>query len=298
MIGSDSRAAGAELLDRPELSPRDGRRAVSAGGWLFDAREFEPESCPADLGAIVAGLAQAVSGCAALGASYLPVTIPAKRDLINVTPSSDRGWVAELNARLRDVDEVELMNLFGVLRHAARHGPPYHRGDADWNDLGAFFVGRALLKEAHKRVPELAPAPLSELHLRPLEGYRGTLADAPRLELLEGELVPGDLGWPAEEGVAIDASRLHALRMPVESDLAKAGAARARVYANPAASADVRVAVVGDEASLPIVVWLAERTRRTTFFDSRALPAYQLELEAPALVIHLLRETDPLAGWP
>ena len=71
-----------------------------------------------------------------------------------------------------------------------RHGRPYHRTDADWNDLGAFFVARALLKEAHKRVPALRPSALADLHLRALDGYLGTLADAPKLELLDGELVP------------------------------------------------------------------------------------------------------------
>ncbi len=306
MIASGSeRAATADVLDRPAPSPAPtpasdgGRRAVSAGGWLFDAREFEPESCPADLGAIVAGLASAASECAALGASYLPALIPAKRDLINVTPSGDRGWVSELNARLRDVDEVELMSLFGVLRHAGRHGPPYHRGDADWNDLGAFFVARALLKEAHKRVPELVPAPLAELHVRAAEGYRGTLADAPELELLDGEPLSDELDGPVEDGVVIDASRLRALRMPVESQLAEAGPAHLRVYSNPASGADVRVAVVGDEdVSVPVALWLAERARRTTLFCSRALPLSQLELEAPAVVIQLMRETDLLTGWP
>lgn len=285
-----------EILDRARSSASSDRQAVSAAGWLFDAREFGPESCPADLDAIVAGLTVTAGGCTALGASYLPVLVPAKRNLINITPSSDRSWVAELNARLRDVDDVELMHLFGVLRHARRHGSPYHRTDADWNDLGAFFVARALLKEAHKRAPALVPPALADLHLRAVARYRGTLADAPKLELLDGELVRCELDVPGEVGVETDASRLRALRMPVESQLADIGGSRVRVYAVPEREDDARIAVVGDSAALPVVLWLAERTARTTFFSSNALPFAQLELEAPRVVIHLMRETDHLTA--
>jgi hypothetical protein len=291
------RAPGAlEILDRLQPSPSLNQHAVSVGGWLFDAREFGAESCPAGLDAIVAALSAASARCAALGSSYLPVLIPAKRNLINVTASSDRGWVAELNARLRDVDDVELMQLFGVLRHADRHGPPYHRTDADWNDLGAFFVARALLKEIHKRVPALTPPPLAVLHLRPLVGYRGALADVPKLELRDGELVSSEADAPAEDGLEIDASRLQALRMPAETHLAQAGASHVRVYAIPERADAPSIAVVGDSAALPVVLWLAERTGRTTFFSSQALPFAQLELESPRVVIHLMRETD-LLSW-
>jgi len=269
---------------------------VNVGGWLFDAREFAPESCPADLDAIVSGLTNAHSACAALGSGYLPVVIPAKRNLVNVTASSDRGWMAELNGRLRDVDDVELMQLFGVLRHANRHGPPFHRTDADWNDLGAFFVARAVLKEARKRLPALTPPSLADLHLRPVAGYRGTLAELPKLELLHGELVSSEADVPAEDGLEIDASRLQALRMPVESELAQAGGSHARVYTVPGREDDSRVAVVGDSAAVPVVRWLAERSGRTTLFSSEALPFAQLELEAPRVVIHLMRETDLLSA--
>ncbi len=287
-----------DSLGPPQSSASRERRAVSVAGWLFNDCEFGAESCPADLDAIVASLSVAARRCAALGFSYLPVLIPAKRNLINVVPSCDRGWVAELTARLRDVDDVEMMPLFGVLRHAARHGPPYHRSDADWNDLGAFFVARAILKELHKRVPALTPASLDDLHLLPVSSYRGTLADAPKLELLDGELVPSELDVVPEDGLTIDASRLHALRMPVESDLAKAGASHLRVYAIPDRPDGARVAVVGDSAALPVVLWLAERASRIAFFSSQALPFSQLELEAPQVLIHLIRETDLPSAAP
>jgi hypothetical protein len=189
-----------------------------------------------------------------------------------------------------------------VLRHARRHGPPYHRTDADCNDLGAFFVARAVLKEARKRVPTLRPLALSQLHLHPVEGYLGTLADAPKLELTDDELVACEHEVITEDGVVIDTSRLHARRMPVEPELAGAGPTGVRVYANPQCGQDARVAVVAGAAALPIVVWLAEGAQRTTFFSSQALPLSQLELERPQVVVHLMRETDLLRSgyspWP
>ncbi len=286
-----------ETLDRPRPSAPSDRRAVSVAGWLFDAREFGVESCPADLDAIVAGLSATAGVCAALGTTYLPVLIPAKRNLINVTPSSDRGWVSELTARLRDVDDVELIQLFGVLRHAGRHGPPYHRTDADWNDLGAFFIARALLKEIHKRVRALTPPQLDDLHLRPLEGYRGTLADASKLEPLDGEFVPCEPDVVGEDGVAMDASRLRALRMPVDPNLAAAGPAYVRLYLDPEREDETRIAVVGDSAAVPVAIWLAERAARTTLFSCQAVPFEQVEFEAPRVLIHFMRETDLSAGW-
>jgi hypothetical protein len=47
---------------------------------------------------------------------------------------------------------------------------------------------------------------------------------------------------------------------------------------------------------MPVVLWLAECSGRTTFFCSEALPLAQLELEAPRVIIHLLRETDLLSA--
>jgi hypothetical protein len=278
----------------PKPPTSENRHAVHHKGWLFDAREFEPSLAPTptDLDAILTSLTTTAVTCADLGISYLPVIIPAKRRVVRATPPLDRSSIAELQARLRDIDEVELLDLLPVLRDADRHGPPYHRNDADWNDRGAFFVARALLKEAHKLVPALRPGALADLHLRPILGYCGTLADASKLELVDDELIQCELEVEAEDGVVINAHELRALRMPVESHLAELGSVHLRVYATPESEEEARIAVVGDAASLPIVRWLAERTRRTTFFWSHTLPLTQLELELPPIAIHLIREAD------
>ncbi len=293
-LGGDPLAAeAAETRNPREL------RAVNFAGWLFDAREFEPPAEPpdADLDAIVSCLRTTAVRCAALGVHYLPALVPAKRNTVKAAPTGDRSWVAELNGRLRDVDEVELLSLYPVLRHSARHGRSYQRTDAHFNDLGAFFVARALLKEAHKMVPALRPAPLQELHLRADPAHRGTLIDAPRLQWLDGALVESEQDVDPEEGTVIDASRLRARRMPVEAALGEAASTHVRVYQNPERDEDAHVAVVGGQSALPVVRWLAERARRTTFFCSHELPLSELEIELPPLVIHLIDETD-LLGRP
>jgi hypothetical protein len=284
-------ALSAKVPDPP--APAEGRRAVYEEGWLFLEGEGRELMNKAQLSGVVAALAHNAQECEALGIAYIPALIPHKREVVSGRAGGRRG-LAALRAQLREVDEVELLDLLSVLRDAKRGGSPYHRTDADWNDRGAFFVARALLKEAHKRVAALRPPPVSDLHVRPVPGYRGTLADAPKLRKEGEELVRCDreLEVPSEPGIALDPSRLRALRMPVEQHLAQAGDTHLRVYCTPERDEEARAAVVGDDAALSLIPWLAERTSRTTFFYARELPLAQLELELPRVVLHLLREAD------
>jgi acetyltransferase AlgX (SGNH hydrolase-like protein) len=289
---------GALSASVPDPPPLPERRALVAKGWLCDANELTERGPVGEdrLNQIATALAKVASACAELGIAYVPALIPRKRDVLAGPPPGERAWVEQLVARLRDLDHVELLDLLPVLRDAARHGSAYHRTDADWNDRGAFFAARALLKEAHKRVPALRPPAVSELRLRQVPAYRGTLVDAPKVQLLAGELVPCELQIDAEHGIVIDPSELHALRMPVERHLAEAGSAHLRVYATPAQDDHARLALIGDSAALALVPWLAERTSRTTFFWTPDLPLHQLELELPPVVLQLLRETDLRGG--
>jgi hypothetical protein len=288
------------LHNVPEPPASPDLRAAISDGWLFDAREFDPPSppTPAALDACALTLTATAQACAAAGLHYIPVIVPAKRHVLGVAPPRERRWMADLKARLRDVDDVDLIDLLPILRHAARHGATYHRTDLDWNARGAFFVARALLKEAHKSAPALRPSAFADLHLRPVDDYRGALADAPLFELRDGDLLACELDVEAEDGAVIDASRLHALRMPVESHLAAVGSTHMRVYTNSEIGEAAHLAIVGDTASLSLVPWLAERAHRTTFFWSHALPLHELELELPPVVFHLIREADLLSTTP
>jgi SGNH hydrolase-like domain, acetyltransferase AlgX len=246
-----------------------------------------------ELDSLVAMLHEGARRCAELGILYIPALVPRKRDVIAPQPSPAREWVKGLNARLRDVDEVELLDLLEVLRDgAARHGGAYHRTDADWNDRGAFYVARALLKEAHKRVPALRPPALAQMRARGVPEYRGTLTDALLFELAGGELRPCEREVEAELGVAVEPDSIGALRMPVEQALAQAGSVHLRVYAALHQDPHARLAILGDSAALGLLPWLAEHTSRTTFFWTPELPLAQLELELPRAVLHLMREMD------
>jgi SGNH hydrolase-like domain, acetyltransferase AlgX len=288
------------VLSAPVPDPPAPRkhRALVAQGWLCDAEEALARGPVAEsrLDRIATVLAQAGSACATLGIGYVPALIPRKRDVLAGAPAGERVWVTELSARLRDLDEVELLDLLSVLRDAARYGTAYHRTDADWNARGAFFAARALLKEAHKRAPALRPPALQDMHLCEVPVYRGTLADAPKMRMLGGELVPCEAVVEGELGVTVDASRLSALRMPVERHLAEVGSVHLRVYSAPERDEQARLALVGDSAALALVPWLAERTSRTTFFWTSGLPLDQLELELPPVVLHLVREADLHSG--
>jgi len=293
---------GALSAPVPDPPARAEPRALVAKGWLCDADELTARGSIGDdrIERIAAALTRAADACTALGIAYVPVLVPRKRDVLAGPPASERDWIAQLQGRLRDLDDVELLDLLPVLRDSARYGSAYHRSDADWNDRGAFFVARALLKEAHKRVPELRPPALADLRLHQVPAYRGTLADAPKVQLLAGELVACEHEIEAEHGVVIDPSGLHALRMPVERHLAEAGPVHLRVYAAPDRDERARLAVIGDAAALALLPWLAERTSRTTFFWTDSLPLDQLELELPPVVLQLVREADlhsgPLTG--
>lgn len=279
-------------------SPAPDRWAVVAAGWLFDGRESEspPPLGEAELNRLVDCIADVARACAAFDVAYVPAVVPSKRLALGLAAASERVSVSALLERLRQVDDVDLIDLLPVLRDAALHGSCYHRTDSDWNDRGAFFVARALLKEAHKRVASLHPPGLADLHLLSAPGYCGTLADAPKFEIAGDELVPCDPVIEREEGVVIDAHGLRALRMPVETHLAESTSVHMRVYANAANhDADACLAVVGDACCLPLLPWLAEHNRRTTFFWSPTPPLHELELELPRVVLHVIHEATLLA---
>jgi hypothetical protein len=281
----------------PPGQPPD-RRAVAAAGWLFDARESQPlhRLGAAELDQLAESLANATSACAAFDVRYIPAVVPSKRLAVGLAATSERESVAALLGRLRQNDDVDLIDLLPVLRDAASHGPCYHRTDSDWNDRGAFFVARGLLKEAHKHVTPVRPPALADLHLLSVPGYRGTLADVPKLEVTGDKLVPREPEIDFEDGVVIDTHRLRSLRMPVERHLAEGASVHMRVYANPVNDGEAHIAVVGEACCMPLLPWLAEPNRRATFFWSPALPLHELELELPLVVFHLIDEAKLLTS--
>lgn len=258
-------------------------------GWLFEAAELAPLPAPrpAELDRLRDCFRATHAAFAEIRIPYVLVRVPAKHLAIGPAgslygESAERLWVEPLIDLLRDEDGVEMLDLLPVLRACARHGSSFNRTDPHWNARGAFFVGRALLKEAHKRAPALAPPPLSQLHLRDVLGYRGPLAQP----IGRGsETVP----HAAEESVAPEEHRLQALRMPVEDHLVGDHQTHVRLYAREG-SRGPGLALVGDGCCEPLLPWLAECATRTTFFWADSPPMEPIELEMPAVVMHLVRD--------
>jgi hypothetical protein len=194
-----------------------------------------------------------------------------------------------LRAQLRDSDEVELLDLLPVLLDARQHGCVFHRTDPDWNDRGAFFAARALVKEARKWAPALEPLTMSALHLVPVARHVGVLAEAQAVRLEGDQLVPAIADSEAEEGVRVDHDHLAARRAPVERHLVGANDVHVRLLVNPAKGSAPRLAVVGDAVCLPLLPWLAESAQRTTFFWAVRPPMVPIELELPEVVLHVMR---------
>lgn len=252
-----------------------------------------PKPSDAGLGVLVARLGATAEACAELGIGYVAACVPSKLQVVTegspVSVPGARPWLEELIERIRDIDELEILDLLPVLRHARRHGPGYQRSDCDWNDRGAFFVARALLKEAATRAPDLGRLPMTDLFVSSVPDYRGQLADATKLQLEGDRLVPATVDVPGEEGVAIDHARLRAERMPVERHLVGGEAVHVRLFTRAGASPGPSLSIVGDEACLPVFRWLAEGAGRTTFFWSPTPPMEPIELELPDFVFHLIR---------
>ena len=293
--GGEQKPSGDAPIEVPPPPVSTPLQALLGGdGWLFDAADrdglLEPEEATLDR---VAGELVRIAGfCASLGVAYVPALVPDKLQAVSEgsPPELETGplWPAGLRTRLRDVDEVEILDLLSVLSDARSHGPCFQRGDPSWNDRGAFFVARALVKEAAKRAPALRPLPLSRLHLRERSGYRGPLADAP---IARSDGTPFRFDPGVEQAVEVDIAQLGAKRMPVERHLVSDDV-HVRLYAGPSGAPSPRLSLVGHEPCLTLLPWLAEIAGRTTFFWAADPPLEPIELELPDGLLHLIGHRD------
>src|SRR4029077_20451486 len=111
-------ALSAKVPDPP--APAQGRRAVHDGGWLFWEGGGRGLGSEAQLTCAVAALVHNAQECGELGIAYIPALIPSKREVVSGSRTGARRGLAALRARLRDTDEVELLDLLGVLRDCKR----------------------------------------------------------------------------------------------------------------------------------------------------------------------------------
>ena len=299
--GDPEPASDEPLLVPPPPEPPPPEALIGRDGWLFPAAQLRERATPtaADVERAAGELAEIAAACGEIGIAYIPALVPDKLQAVaeGAPVGLDRAasWGERLRVWLRDADDLEVLDLRGVLDDARRHGPCFARSDPEWNDRGAFFVARALIKEARKRVPTLRPLPMARLHLVDRPGWRGTLADAPTVRWDGDRLAPIGYDFTDEQAVAIDTATLEAQRMPVDRHLTGAGT-HVRLLAMPEGGGSPRLAVVGDAACPPVLTWLAECAQRTTFFWAVRPPMEPVELELPDVLLHLIRERDLQAG--
>jgi len=203
--------------------------------------------------------------------------------------------VARLLRALRDVDGCELVDLLPALLDAKHHGQLYHRTDTHWNDRGAFFATRALLKEAAKHVPTVEPPRLDSLELIARPGFGGDLADKPKVTLVGSELLAlVDHGDWSEDADVLDASGLRARPVTPEEHLHVSATRPPQAFEQPGPERG-RCLLVGDSFCLMLLPWLAEQFSRLAFMWTPEVPLRAVEQEAPDVVLHIKAERFLLA---
>jgi hypothetical protein len=279
---------GGQMLPRVVARmPEHSGSVVITDGWWFDGTETtRSEPRQDDIALAVETLRTNTQTLTDAGISLVFACLPSKLTMLRQAVDDDgwpRPWVRALSDALCDVDGVEMIDLFGSLNAAQRHGALYHRTDAGLNARGAFFAARALLKEAAKRTPRVAPLPLTRLHLDEVTDYVGDLA------VNESRADGAPPGEPTtERGVVADLRRLRAKRMPLNEHLALDPSIHARLYITDDLATASRVTLVAPRTCLTLLPWIAEAISRTTFFCAEELPLDQIELEKPDVVLHVV----------
>jgi hypothetical protein len=260
---------------------------------LSGARRLSEEDIEAHLHALV----QRRDRLAELGVPYVLAVVPMKERvyaelLPDGLPVSDTERTpAQLSCALRDVDGCELLDLLAPLRDARRHGRIYHATDTHWNDRGAFFGARALLKEAAKQTPGLRPPPLSDMRLVARSDFHGDLAEKPKVALVGRELLAcADQQRWVEQIDAIDPRRLRARRREPDEHLHVSATRPPQLFEIPDASNLPRCVLVGDSFSLMLLPWLAECFSRLAFMWTPEPPPAAIEAERPDLLLHVKAE--------
>jgi hypothetical protein len=199
----------------------------------------------------------------------------------------------ELNAALRDLNGGEVVDLLPAILTARPSGRLFPLTGSEWSDRGAFFAYRRLMKEAGKCLIDLGePLLPEEGRFVRRQGFRGDLAEKPKLSFEEGRLSPleeDDGRWQEQIEVA-DVAALRSLRMPAPEHLEVTPGHAPRLYEIADAPELPRAVLVGDAPCLALIPWLAEHFRRFVYLPAAEPPLEAIELEAPDVVIHVVSE--------
>jgi hypothetical protein len=303
------------FVPAPEDPPDPGEAAlVGKAGWLFacdpdnlSAEQLQgaPLLAAAEVEQRRDAIAQRRERLRELRIPYLFAVAPLKERICGrFLPAGaslhEERPAAAVDRALRAAGSAEAFDLLPALREARRGGRAFPRTDSNWSERGAFFAYRELMREAAKRVVDL-PDPLlpEEAPLLPRQGFRGDLAEKPKVRLDAGGFVPADRAgegeWEEEIEVA-DVARLRALRMPAPRHLEVTPGRAPRLYEVAGEPALPHAVLVGDAPCLRLIPWLAEHFRRFVFLWAEEPPLEAIELEMPDVVIHVVSEHRFLHG--
>jgi len=289
-----------------EISSVDERLAIAGRrGWLFGLGEDErgqlggtgAEVDPAPLAELVDALELTARALDELQVRYVPAVMPSKLAVHReqapprlARHADKRPHAASLMRLARDRDHLDLLDLLPALRDAVEHGALFHPRDDGLNARGAFFAHRALLK--HAGIHRLKPLSVDRAAFaRTRVPVPAGLTELPVVAFVDGELVPHE---PKKLGAGrleeADAATLESVRMPAGAHLEIEGLEAPRVYEHEGAAGTPRVMLMGDPVVHALTPWIAETTSRLVVLSTPAAPLEQIELEMPAVVLHVLDE--------
>ncbi|HXS46775.1 MAG TPA: hypothetical protein VN756_04875 [Solirubrobacterales bacterium] len=305
--------ASGRFVPEPEDPPDPGEAAlIGTRGWLFpfDEGNLTPDQlrgAPLLSQAEIEGRSGAIAArreqLKELRIPYLFAVAPLKERVYRrfLPPGVElhrERPVAQVDAALRAGDAGEVFDLLPALREARRAGRAFPRTGSGWSDLGAFFAYRELMREAGKRLVSLqAPRGLDEARFVSRAGFRGDLADKPKLILVNGRFAADVREQSWEEEIAVpDVSQLRSLRMPAPPHLEVTAERAPRLYEIGEEPQLPRAVLVGDAPCLALIAWLAEHFHRFVFLWAAEPPLEAIELEMPDLVIHVISERLLVGG--
>ena len=272
---SDWNETGAGIWGETRFVARR-KDALAIASIPDDAPEPLAPSAPLSVASLSETLEEIARALHELQVRYLVAVVPPslavhRESAPAARPGDDeqRHAIALVRAA-RDLEHLEVLDLLPALRDATPHGELFHARDDGLNARGAFFAHRELLKHAGLSPHGLLPLGLERASFVPKRATRSSDLEEPPM--------------------VANAAALESLRMPAEAHLEIAGLPAPRVYKRDVAAEIPRVLLLGHPVVHELTPWIAETTSRLVVLSTHEPPLEQIELELPALVLHVLDE--------
>jgi hypothetical protein len=295
-------AADGDLATSDSAATPTAKALLGTEGWLFELRRKEMmeallgqrQIMPAQIDFHRRRLVRIADRLRSLGVQYVVAVLPDKANLYREYLPAELNGALEDRAvtlvagGLRDVNQVELLDLLPALRDARRHGQLTPRTGIGLTWLGAFHAYRAVAKELAKGLPGIEPHPPEAIALGSAVELRNSLTGRPRVALMSGEQVPVAVGSDAVETEPDLASgELRATYAPMSAEL-QSGLDRGSTLLE-CEDPDVQstAIIVHNGRGGRLASLLAEHFSSTLVAVARELPYSAIERESPAVVVQV-----------